>query len=124
MKMTVKIWEQHVAAARQQKVSTKTYANQHDLSPSIFYYCQRKLQANANVRGVSRQIRPSQHTSKFVALRVASAHIVSTHCLVLVVNEEDHVVAEKRVPYDLAKIIGFIERAERIWQVSSLIGTD
>jgi len=80
MKMTVKIWEQHVAAARQQKVSTKTYANQHDLSPSIFYYCQRKLQANANVRGVSRQIRPSQHTSKFVALRVASAHIVSTQC--------------------------------------------
>jgi transposase-like protein len=52
MKMSAKIWEQHVAAARQQKVSTKTYASQHGLSPSTLYYWQRKLQATTNVRGV------------------------------------------------------------------------
>jgi hypothetical protein len=57
-------------------------------------------------------------------MKYCGIDLYSYNCLVLVVNEEDHVVAEKRVPYDLAKIIGFIERAERIWQVSSLIGTD
>ena len=41
MKMSAKIWEQHVAAARQQKVSTKTYADQHGLSPSTLYYWHR-----------------------------------------------------------------------------------
>jgi transposase-like protein len=78
MKMTAKIWEQHVGAARQQKVSTKTYANQHGLSPSTLYYWQQKLHATANVRGVERQIGPSKHTSKFVALRVAQVAPVST----------------------------------------------
>ena len=71
MKMTAKIWEQHVAAARKQKVSTKTYANQHGLSPSTLYYWQRKFQATTNVRGVASEISPSHHTGKFVALRVA-----------------------------------------------------
>ena len=33
----------------------------------------------------------------------------SNNCLVSVVDEEDHVVAEKRVPNDRAKIIGLIE---------------
>ena len=87
MKMSSKIWEQHVVAARQQKVSTKTYADQHGLSPSTLYYWQQKWQATANTRGVSRQIRPSQKTSKFVALRVADAHPVNaqhpSHCALI-----------------------------------------
>ena len=87
MKMTAKMWEQHVAAARQQNVSTKTYANQHGLSPSTLYYWQCKLQATANVRDVACQISPSHHTGKFVALRVADAHPVSaqraSHCALI-----------------------------------------
>jgi len=87
MKMTAKIWEQHVACARQQKVSTKTYANKHGLSPSTFYYWQRKLQATANVRGVASQISPSNHSGKFVALRVADAAPFSaqrpSHCALI-----------------------------------------
>jgi hypothetical protein len=87
MKMSAKIWEQHVAAARQQKVSTKTYASQHGLSPSTLYYWQRKLQATTNVRGVASQISPSHHSGKFVALRVADVHPVSTqrpsHCALI-----------------------------------------
>ena len=53
MKMTAKMWEQHVAAARQQNVSTKTYANQHGLSPSTLYYWQRKLQATSRTFAVA-----------------------------------------------------------------------
>ena len=87
MKMSAKIWEQHVAAAHQQKASTKTYANQHGLSPSTLYYWQRKLQTTANVRGVARQISPSNQTGKFVALRVADVHPVNTqrptHCALI-----------------------------------------
>ena len=87
MKMSVKIWEQHVAAARQQKISTKTYANRHGLSPSTLYYWQRKLQTTANVRGVARQISPSNQTGKFVSLRVADACPVRaqhpSHCALI-----------------------------------------
>jgi hypothetical protein len=87
MKMSAKIWEQHVAAARQQKVSTKTYASQHGLSPSTLYYWQRILQATTNVRGVASQISPSHHSDKFVSLRVADVHPVSTqrpsHCALI-----------------------------------------
>lgn len=90
MKMSAKIWEQHVAAARRQKVSTKTYANQHGLSPSTLYYWQRKLQATTNVRGVASQISPSNHSGKFVSLRVADVHPVSTqrpfHCALILGN--------------------------------------
>lgn len=87
MKMTAKIWEQHVASARQQKVSTKTYASKHGLSPSTLYYWQRKLQTTANVRGVARQVSSSHHTGKFVALRIADACPVSaqhpSHCTLI-----------------------------------------
>lgn len=87
MKMTAKIWEQHVAAARKQNVSTKTYANQHGLSPSSLYYWQRKLQTTTNVRVVASQISPINHTGKFVALRVADACPVSaqrpSHCALI-----------------------------------------
>jgi transposase len=40
----------------------------------------------------------------------------SNNCLVSVVDEEDHIVAEKRLPNDLVKIIGLIEpwRAELV----------
>lgn len=90
MKMTAQIWERHVAAARQQKVSTKTYASQHGLSPSTLYYWQQKLQATANVRGVARQISASNQTGKFVALRVAQVAPVSTqrpsHCALILGN--------------------------------------
>ena len=37
MKMTAKICVQHVAVAHQAKVSTKTDANQHWLSPSTLH---------------------------------------------------------------------------------------
>ena len=87
MKMTTQSWEQHASAARQQKVSTKTYANKHGLSPSTLYYWQRKLQTTANVRGVARQISPSNQTGKFVSLRVADACPVSaqrpSHCALI-----------------------------------------
>lgn len=80
MKMTAHIWEQHVAAARQQNLSTKAYADKHGLAASTLYYWQRKLQGMTNAQAVgdpSSPSSPSNSTSKFVALRVADTERVN-----------------------------------------------
>ena len=71
MKMTAHIWEQHVAAARQQNLSTKAYADKHGLAASTLYYWQRKLQGMTNAQAVGDPSSPSNSTSKFVALRLS-----------------------------------------------------
>lgn len=81
MKMTAQIWAQHIAAAGQEKLSLRGYANQHGLAASTLYYWTRKLRSTANTH-----IRTNQHSagtrcSKFVALRVSDATPPSIHAL-------------------------------------------
>lgn len=78
MKMATHIWEQHVAAARQQNLSTSAYAKKHGLAASTFYYWQRKSQHESqrksrsatNERITTVQPKPAKRSSKFVALHV------------------------------------------------------
>lgn len=74
MKMATHIWEQHVAAASQQNLSTSAYAKKHGLAASTFYYWQRKSKQESrsatNERITAIQPKPAKRSSKFVALRV------------------------------------------------------
>jgi len=74
MKMATHIWEQHVAAASQQNLSTSAYAKKHDLAASTFYYWQRKSRHESrsatNERITAVQPKQAKRSSKFVALHV------------------------------------------------------
>lgn len=74
MKMATHVWEQHVAAASQQNLSTSAYAKKHGLAVSTFYYWQRKSRHESrsatNERITTVQPKPAKRSSKFVALRL------------------------------------------------------
>ena len=87
MRMKAQVWEQHVAAARQQNLSARVYADKHGLAVSSLNYWRRKLQVTTNVQVLGDPISPGNRTSKFVALRVADTERVnaqlSPHCTLI-----------------------------------------
>jgi transposase-like protein len=87
MKMKAHVWERHVAAARQQNLSARVYADKHGLAVSTLNYWRRKLQVTTNVQVLGDTISQSNHASKFVALRVTDTDRVDTrsspHCTLI-----------------------------------------
>ncbi len=78
MKDSVQMWERHLAAAHQEKLSTRAYAKKHGLSLSALYYWQRKLQGAAKLRTSANPINHVNQASKFLTLRVAHVDPVVT----------------------------------------------
>ena len=61
-------WTAHLAAINQGSISTRSYAQQHDISLASLYYWRRKLK----IAVVKPEVAP-QAVSKFVALRLPAA---------------------------------------------------
>lgn len=78
MKKTTEFWLEHVAAIKQEGISTNAYARRHGIAVKRLYYWQRKMKAAS----LPLQARPP---NAFVALRVAESAIVkrSAHCTLL-----------------------------------------
>jgi transposase-like protein len=71
MKNGPNYWAEHVAAIRNQGVTTSAYARQHGISLAALYYWQRKLQRQLAPHSVA--VATPKPPSKFVALRVSDA---------------------------------------------------
>ncbi len=76
-------WTAHVAAIKQGSISTRAYAQQHDISLASLYYWKRKLK-DASAKP---EVAP-QATSKFVALRLPAATLAprSTSCTLILAS--------------------------------------
>lgn len=79
MKVGSEFWTAHVAAIKEEGISTSAYAKRHGISLAAIYYWQRKLTATAG------KADPASQAGKFLALRVADAVIApwSTGCTLI-----------------------------------------
>ena len=77
------IWTAHLAAIRQESISARAYAQQHDISLASLYYWKRKLKA---VAGKPEVAPPA--ASKFVALRLPAATLAPrpTSCTLILAS--------------------------------------
>jgi transposase-like protein len=77
------VWTAHVAAIKQESISARAYAQQHDISLASLYYWKRKLKALPGKPEVA-----SPAASKFVALRLPAATLAprSTSCTLILAS--------------------------------------
>jgi transposase-like protein len=84
MKKAKHDWTSHIEAIKTQGISTRAYANRHDLGLSALYYWQRKLKLTSPVHAEAGALAVTRASSKFVALRLSEPERVvppaSTHC--------------------------------------------
>ena len=84
MKKAKQDWAGHVAAIKDQGISTTDYARQHGLAESTLYRWKSKLQRVSTDRTKAEMLTAPAQPSKFIALRLSESQRLTppapTHC--------------------------------------------
>ena len=107
MNKKAEFWSAHVAAVKQEAISTSAYAKQHGLSVKSLYRWQRVLHSGAGIT------RPVTAGPSFVAVRVATPTVapLSSRCTVIVSSGLRIVMAMLPEPQWLAALAHAVQGA-------------